>query len=109
MVGVSTHTLEQVRSAVLQGAYYLGVGPVFPSKTKAFERFPGLDFVREAARETSLPLFALGGITRENVGQVVAGGAARVAVASAVAGAADPRRAAQELRDVLEKSGQPIE
>ena len=105
MVGVSTHTLDQVRSAVLQGADYLGVGPVFPSRTKAFEQFPGLDFVRAAARETSLPMFALGGIASDNVGQVVSAGAARIAVASAVVGAADPRGAAQELRAILERSG----
>jgi thiamine-phosphate pyrophosphorylase len=105
MVGVSTHTLDQVRSAVLQGADYLGAGPVFPSPTKAFETFPGLDFVRAAGRETSLPLFALGGIAADNVGQVIAAGAGRIAVASAVCGAADPRRAAQELCAVLERPG----
>jgi thiamine-phosphate pyrophosphorylase len=101
--------LARARSAVLQGADYLGVGPVFPSRTKEFDRFPGLDFVRDTARETTLPLFALGGITLENVGQIVSAGASRVAVASTVAGSADPRRAAQELRSVLERSGQPAE
>jgi thiamine-phosphate pyrophosphorylase len=106
MVGISTHTIEQVRSAVRAGADYLGVGPVFPSRTKAFDRFPGLDFVRAAASETSIPLFALGGITPENVSQVVVAGARRIAVASAVAGAADPRRAAGELHSALERSGE---
>src|SRR5204862_5034719 len=55
LVGVSTHSIEQVRRAVLDGASYLGVGPAFASTTKEFEHFPGLEFVRQASAETSLP------------------------------------------------------
>jgi thiamine-phosphate pyrophosphorylase len=109
LVGVSTHSLDQVRSAVLAGADYLGVGPVFPSTTKSFDDFPGLDFVRAAAAETSLPRFALGGITLANVAQVAAAGAGRIAVASAIAAAAEPCRAARELRAALERSGESAE
>lgn len=100
-VGVSTHDLEQVRRAVLDGADYLGVGPVFPSETKRFEHFPGLDFVREVTAETALPSFALGGITLANVGAVTAAGASRVAVSSAIATADDPRAIAQAIRSRL--------
>ena len=46
LIGVSTHTIEQARQAVLDGANYIGVGPTFPSGTKQFEKFPGLDFLR---------------------------------------------------------------
>ena len=98
LIGVSTHSLEQVRRAVLDGADYLGVGPTFPSRTKAFDHFPGLDFVRSAAAETSLPAFALGGINLANVGQAVAAGATRVAVGAAVAPADDPAAVAGRLR-----------
>ena len=105
LVGVSTHSLDQVRAAVLAGADYLGVGPMFPSTTKRFDQFPGLALVRAAAAETSLPLFALGGITLGNVAQVAAAGAGRIAVASAVAAAPEPDRAARELRAALERSG----
>jgi len=108
LVGVSTHDLEQVRSAVLAGADYLGIGPVFPSMTKEFNRFPGLDFVRAAVEATSLPVFALGGISADNIAKVVAAGASRVAVTRAVAGASDPARAAGELRAALERSGQSV-
>lgn len=101
LVGVSTHTVEQVRRAVLDGADYVGVGPVFPSTTKRFDSFPGLEFVRAAAAETSLPAFALGGIGPENVGAVAAAGARRVAVGAAVAAADDPERAARLLRAAL--------
>ena len=74
MIGVSTHTIEQVRRAVLDGADYIGIGPVFSSPTKSFERLAGLEFVRAATAETSLPAFALGGISSANVDQVVAAG-----------------------------------
>jgi thiamine-phosphate pyrophosphorylase len=97
IIGVSTHSLGQLRQAVLDGANYVGVGPVFPSATKAFAGFPGLEFVRAAFAETSLPAFAIGGVNAETVAAAVAAGATRVAVGAAVAAADDPRRAAAEL------------
>lgn len=101
LIGVSTHNLEQVRRAMLEGANYLGVGPTFPSQTKDFAEFAGLDFVRQALAETSLPAFAIGGIQPDNLAQVVAVGARRIAVSNAVCAAADPRAAAQQLRKGL--------
>ena len=98
LIGVSTHTIEQVRQAVLDGADYLGVGPVFPSKTKSFEHFPGTEFVRAATSETSLPAFALGGIDAGNLGQVLTAGATRIAVSSVIAAAEDPEQAARLLK-----------
>ncbi len=77
LVGVSTHTIGQARQAVLDGADYLGVGPVFPSATKSFDSLAGLELVREVAAEISLPWFAIGGINAENVAAVVAAGARR--------------------------------
>jgi thiamine-phosphate pyrophosphorylase len=103
LIGRSTHTLDQVREAVLDGADYLGVGPVFPSPTKAFEHFPGLAFVAAAAAETSLPMFALGGITATNIDQVVRAGAKRVAVSSAIVTAAGPEAASRALREALSR------
>ncbi len=102
LIGVSTHSIEQARQAVLEGADYLGVGPVFPSGTKDFAQFPGLNFVRRAAAEVALPWFAIGGITVENVGAVVAAGARRVAVSGAVCGADDPAGVARRLRAALD-------
>jgi thiamine-phosphate pyrophosphorylase len=107
LIGVSTHSVEQVRQAVLEGADYIGVGPVFRSPTKAFDWVPGLEFVRHAAEETSLPSFALGGITLENVRQVVSAGARRIAVASAVIRSKEPDRIACDLHDALERSVDP--
>jgi len=97
LVGVSTHTIEQARRAVLDGADYIGVGPVFPSSTKAFESLAGLEFVREVAAEISLPWFAIGGINADNVNLVVESGGKRIAVSGAILGAKDPEAAAREL------------
>jgi thiamine-phosphate pyrophosphorylase len=80
LVGVSTHTIEQARQAVLEGADYLGVGPTFPSQTKTFEDFPGVELVALVASEISLPAFAIGGITTANVSEVIAAGLTRIAV-----------------------------
>ncbi len=101
LVGVSTHDLDQVKRAVLDGASYLGVGPTFPSDTKAFRELAGPEFVRRAAAATTLPAFVLGGVNHETVGKAVEAGARRVAVSQAVCAADDPRTAAAELLRAL--------
>jgi thiamine-phosphate pyrophosphorylase len=101
LIGVSTHDLGQVRRAVLEGASYLGIGPTFPSRTKSFDAFPGLDFIRAAVAETSLPAFALGGIRPDNVAQLVAAGCRRIAVSEVICAAQDPRGVARALKHAL--------
>jgi thiamine-phosphate pyrophosphorylase len=102
LVGVSTHNIEQARQAVLDGADYLGVGPCFPSTTKEFGEFPGLDFVRQVAGEIELPWYAIGGITRENLPELMIVGAKRIAVSGAICGAEEPSWAAGKLRNMLQ-------
>lgn len=102
LIGVSTHDNAQVCQAILDGASYLGAGPAFPSGTKQFPQFPGLDFVREVAAGTSLPAFVIGGITLENLGAAVLAGARRVAVCQAICQADDPRAAAGGLVRILQ-------
>jgi thiamine-phosphate pyrophosphorylase len=99
-IGTSTHNREQLDEAVLSGASYLGVGPVFPSPTKEFSEpeLAGLAFVRLAAETTALPWFAIGGINGDNVERVIEAGATRVAVSGAVVRAESPRRAAARLK-----------
>jgi thiamine-phosphate pyrophosphorylase len=100
-IGVSTHSIEQARSAVLDGANYIGVGPVFKSTTKQFESHVGLDLVRSVAKEIQLPAFAIGGIDLNNVAQVVDAGLNRVAVSGSVVSDTDPKSAANKLREIL--------
>jgi thiamine-phosphate pyrophosphorylase len=97
LVGVSTHSLDQARQSVRDGADYLGVGPVFPSQTKSFADFPGLDLVRQVAAEITLPWYAIGGIGPDNVAAVAEAGAQRIAVGNAVCAADDPAAATAAL------------
>ncbi len=99
-VGVSTHNREQLDAAVLAGATYLGVGPVFPSPTKEFSEpeLAGLSYVQLAAESTALPWFAIGGIREENLDRVLESGARRIAVSGAVVQAPSPRRTAARLK-----------
>ena len=81
VVGVSTHSEEQVRAAEVGTADYVAVGPVFGTSTKAdAEPVVGLAGVRRARALTRKPLVAIGGITRENAASVMAAGADSVAV-----------------------------
>ncbi|WP_169978833.1 thiamine phosphate synthase [Tautonia rosea] len=98
VIGVSTHEPVQCDAAIRDGANYLGVGPVFPSQTKVFDAFAGLAYVRHVAEETTLPWFAIGGITEENLDEVLDAGATRIAVSSAVVRADRPRRASQAFK-----------
>jgi thiamine-phosphate pyrophosphorylase len=107
LIGVSTHNLDQVRAAVLDGANYLGAGPTFPSQTKKFDSFAGLDYLRSVAAETQLPIFAIGGIDADNLPEVLATGIGRVAVSSAITAAAKPDCAARELLDMLDAAKKP--
>lgn len=103
LIGVSTHSIQQARAAVLDGANYIGVGPTFPSATKNFNAFPGVELLRGVAAEIRLPAFAIGGISAKNVGEVLDAGIRRIAVSSAVTEASAPHAAAAELRQALER------
>jgi thiamine-phosphate pyrophosphorylase len=94
-VGLSTHAPAEVDAAE---ADYIGVGPVYATPTKAGRHAVGLELVRYAAERARVPWFAIGGIDRGNVADVVAAGARRIAVVRAIGDAPDPEAAAAELR-----------
>ncbi|WP_411876469.1 thiamine phosphate synthase [Vulcanococcus limneticus] len=101
LIGRSTHAVAQLRQAVADGCDYVGVGPVNATPTKPGREPVGLDYVRQAAAESPIPFFAIGGIEAANLPAVQAAGASRVAVVRAITGAADPRAAAAELVALL--------
>nr|WP_084428184.1 thiamine phosphate synthase [Roseimaritima ulvae] len=103
IVGVSTHNLSQAQQAQRDGADYIGCGPTFTSRTKSFAEFPGLEFLKQVAKQLSLPAFAIGGIDATNVDQVLATGIPRVAVSAAITAAESPPQAAAELKQILSK------
>ncbi|MBV9195508.1 MAG: thiamine phosphate synthase [Solirubrobacterales bacterium] len=102
LVGLSTHSPEQVDAAVGRAgsavADYIGVGPVYATPTKPGRPAVGLGLVRYAAAHAAVPFFAIGGIGPENVSAVVAAGAERIAVVRALTDADDPEAAAAQLR-----------
>jgi thiamine-phosphate pyrophosphorylase len=98
-VGVSTHRPAELAAA--GAAAYAGVGPVFATPTKEGRAPAGLAYVRHAAAHARVPWFAIGGIDRATVEEVVAAGAHRIAVVRALVEAPDPEAAARELRSAL--------
>jgi thiamine-phosphate pyrophosphorylase len=105
LIGVSTHNIEQARTAVLEGANYLGAGPTFPSRTKRFDEFAGLAYLKQAAAEIRLPIFAIGGIAESNLRDVLATGILRIAVGAAITASKEPASAARGLLSMLNAAG----
>jgi thiamine-phosphate pyrophosphorylase len=97
MVGVSTHTLQQVRAADRTSADYIAIGPIFRTSTKAnADPGVGLETISEARKLTSKPLVAIGGITLDNAAEVWQAGADCVAVVRDILGAESPGARTQE-------------
>jgi thiamine-phosphate pyrophosphorylase len=90
LIGVSTHSLAEARFAEEYGADFVTFGPIFPTPSKAaYGAPPGLEGLRMVCRAVRLPVFALGGMTPERVGDCLAAGAWGVAAISAVLAAED--------------------
>jgi len=97
-IGLSTHSPEQAKRALAAGADYLAIGPVYATGTKPSAKPVTLEYVRWAAANISVPWFAIGGINLKNLGDVLAAGAQRVCVVSAILNAPDVAGACAEFR-----------
>ena len=104
IIGLSTHSEEQLAAAVGEPVDYVAVGPVFETPTKPGRPGVGLELVRFAAERVSIPWFAIGGIDGTNVREVAAAGARRIAVVRAIREAPEPRPAAAGLRGAVEEA-----
>jgi thiamine-phosphate pyrophosphorylase len=102
LLGRTAHDLAEAHAAAGAGADYLGIGPCFPSATKAFGASAPRGFLEQVARTIALPSYAIGGITLDRLDELAALGIRRVAVGSAVTAAADPAAAARALIERLE-------
>jgi thiamine-phosphate pyrophosphorylase len=100
LVGLSTHTPEQVEGA--DGADYIGVGPVHETPTKPGRAAATLELVRYAAAHAEVPFFAIGGIAPQNVASVREAGARRIAVVRALTESPDPETAARVLKAAIQ-------
>jgi thiamine-phosphate pyrophosphorylase len=95
-IGLSTHSPEQAQRALAAGPDYIAIGPVFATGTKPGVKPVTLDYVRWAAANVTVPWFAIGGIHLENLGDVLAAGATRICVVSAILAAPDVTKACAE-------------
>lgn len=107
-LGLSTHNLQQVRLGVEWGVDYIGCGPTFPSTTKSFESFSGIEFLKGVGKwlqehAPEMPAYAIGGIDAKRLGEVLHAGFSRVAVGACVWNASNPANAAERLRELLER------
>ena len=98
IVGATAKTVAQAQAAEAAGADYLGVGAVFPSPTKQNAIRITAEELRTICASVSIPAVAIGGITRENLGELRGCGMAGIAVVSAIFSAEDIQAAARELR-----------
>lgn len=112
LLGLSTHSEEQITAAHRMNREHridhISVGPVWETPTKAGRPAVGLGLVSHAARTVTLPFFAIGGITSENVGEVLAAGARRICVVRALRDAEDPAGTARSLRRAFAAVGSRV-
>jgi thiamine-phosphate pyrophosphorylase len=101
IVGLSTHSEEQIAASAGRPVDYISVGPIWETPTKAGRPAVGLDLIRHAAERAPHPFFAIGGIDPGNAGEVVAAGAERLCAVRAIRDAADPAAAATALRQAF--------
>src|ERR1700694_2691583 len=101
LIGRSTHSLEQAKAAMDEGADYIAVGPVYPTPTKAGRAAVGTGLVTDVAAIADRPFVAVRGIDHETAPAVVEAGARAIAVVRAVYDAAEPAEAARRLHEMI--------
>jgi len=106
LIGLSTHTPEEIDAVDPALVDYIGVGPVHETPTKQGRPAVGTELLSYAAAHSPVPFFAIGGLDAHNVGEALEAGAERVCVLRAIADAADPQAAARELRELID-AGRP--
>jgi thiamine-phosphate pyrophosphorylase len=107
LIGLSTHTPEEIDAEDAALADYIGVGPVHETPTKPGRPAVGLELIRYAALHAPVPFFAIGGLNVGNLGEAIEAGARRAVVLRAIAEAEDPQSAARALREQLD--AKPLE
>jgi len=103
IVGKSTHSLEQAREAQREGADYIGFGPIFATPTKPDYDPIGLKEIRQVHVDVTLPIFCIGGIKIDNLADVIAAGARRVAIVSGLLKADDIADYGRAVRRILNR------
>jgi thiamine-phosphate pyrophosphorylase len=100
IIGLSTHSEEQIEAAASAPVDYISVGPIWETPTKEGRPGVGVGLVEYAAANSAHPFFAIGGIDAGNAAEVVAAGATRLGAVRAIRDAERPQEAAEALRKV---------
>ncbi|MBF0117568.1 MAG: thiamine phosphate synthase [Desulfobacterales bacterium] len=102
IIGVSVNTEEEALKAQKDGADYIGVGPVFKTKTKT-DTSPviGIKGLKKIKKAVNIPIVAIGGLNKDNIFEVIKSGADGIAVVSAIVCANDCKIASKELKDII--------
>ena len=101
LLGKSTHSFEQAVAAEREGADYIGFGPIFATPTKPDYQPIGLTGIKRVHNDVTVPIFCIGGIKIENLGQLIAAGAKRVAIVSGLLKAPDIAKYARACKALL--------
>ncbi len=106
LIGISAHSRREALKAEDEGADYVNIGPIFPTRTKeGVSRFLGPEAIPGIAAGLTIPFTVMGGINGANIELVLAQGARRVAVVTAVTEADDMAGAAAALREKIVRAG----
>lgn len=105
LIGRSTHSVEQAVAAQTEGADYIGFGPLFATPTKPGRPAIGLNDIRRVHELVSIPIFCIGGIKLENLEAVLAAGAQRVVIVSALLQAPDIAAACRQVKQSIADCG----
>jgi thiamine-phosphate pyrophosphorylase len=104
IIGISTHTAQEARSAEKAGADYVGAGTVFATSSKKNIRgLLGGDGLKRIRKAVTIPVVAIGGITAQNISEVMRSGVAGVAVISAILHSADPKQTCEIFQSIIRK------
>ncbi len=101
IIGVSCHSLKQAIAAQNKGADYISIGPVFRTPTKPEYKPVGLKLLKAVSKKIKIPFFAIGGINKDTIREVLSYGAKRVAVCGAVCAAKNMASSASYLEKIL--------
>lgn len=101
IIGATTKTVEQAVEACKNGADYLGVGAIYPTTTKVKTVLTSVDTLKDIVRAVSVPVNAIGGLNRENIGILEGSGISGICAVSAIMKADDPQTAARELKQAF--------